>query len=192
MWGKCGERKQKNPRRTHSTRVLCTRSRSPVIVVYWGLNWPNCMKMRDFELVDTQYLQLIDLLAFMKNLQKMLVVVVWSGDQKWPTLNLCAQMSLLEKLEFTDVFRTRQSSSLMPFRSRWSGLTVVSPEGTQLSAPSCRLLPCFYLPRTTLAQARTGYSQGRIQAITSRKSDAQNPRCPDFAWTFLSGIHRNH
>ena len=25
-----------------------TRSRSPVIVVYWGPNWPNCVKMRDF------------------------------------------------------------------------------------------------------------------------------------------------
>ena len=25
MWGKCGERKQKNPRRTYSARVLCTR-----------------------------------------------------------------------------------------------------------------------------------------------------------------------
>lgn len=32
--------------------------------------------MRDFELIDTQYLQLIDLLAFMKNLQKMLAVIV--------------------------------------------------------------------------------------------------------------------
>ena len=27
VWGKCGERKQKNPRRKHSTRVLGTRSR---------------------------------------------------------------------------------------------------------------------------------------------------------------------
>ena len=26
MWGKCGERKQKNPRRMRSTRVLCTRA----------------------------------------------------------------------------------------------------------------------------------------------------------------------
>ena len=38
--------------------------------------------MRDFELVDTQYLQLIDLLAFMNNLQKMLSVVMQYGDQK--------------------------------------------------------------------------------------------------------------
>lgn len=38
--------------------------------------------MRDFELIDTQYLQLIDLLAFMKNLQKMLSVVMRYGDQK--------------------------------------------------------------------------------------------------------------
>ena len=38
--------------------------------------------MRDFELIDTQYLQLIDLLAFMKNLQKMLSVVMRCGDQK--------------------------------------------------------------------------------------------------------------
>ena len=38
--------------------------------------------MRDFELIDTQYLQLIDLLAFMNNLQKMLAVVMRYGDQK--------------------------------------------------------------------------------------------------------------
>ena len=32
-----------------STYILFgTRSRSPVIVVYWGLNWPNCVKMRHF------------------------------------------------------------------------------------------------------------------------------------------------
>ena len=33
MWGKCGERKQKNPRRTYSARVSCTRSRSPIYEV---------------------------------------------------------------------------------------------------------------------------------------------------------------
>ena len=27
MWGKCGERKRKNPRRARSARVSCTRSR---------------------------------------------------------------------------------------------------------------------------------------------------------------------
>ena len=38
--------------------------------------------MRDFELIDAQYLQLIDLLVFMKNLQKMLSVVMRYGGQK--------------------------------------------------------------------------------------------------------------
>ena len=38
--------------------------------------------MRNFELVDTQHLQLIDLLAFMNDLQKMLAVVMRYGDQK--------------------------------------------------------------------------------------------------------------
>ena len=38
--------------------------------------------MWDIELVDTQYLQLIDLLVFMNNLRKMLAVVMRYGDQK--------------------------------------------------------------------------------------------------------------
>ena len=38
--------------------------------------------MRDFELIDTQYLQLIELLIVMCNLQKMLAVVMRYGDQK--------------------------------------------------------------------------------------------------------------
>ena len=32
------------------------RTRSRVIVLYWGLNWANCVIMRDFESIDTQRL----------------------------------------------------------------------------------------------------------------------------------------
>ena len=93
-WCKCGaksKRKIANPWKSKTCDLKGTRSRSLVIVVYWGPDWPNCMKMRDFELVDTQCLQLIEMLIVMCNLQKMLAVVVWRGDQKWPTLNLCVK-----------------------------------------------------------------------------------------------------
>ena len=44
----CKKEKEKCKCLKTSTCILSgTRSRSPVIVVYWGLNWPNCVKTRD-------------------------------------------------------------------------------------------------------------------------------------------------
>ena len=121
----------------NSVRVCRTRSRSLVIVVYWGPNWPNCVKMRDF-LTYWHWMSVTDWVVgsygqFAKNTQS--YSMIW-----WPKVtnakSLCeyewycafpTSIRTCQEMQSCRLFLSR--SIILPSRRSWSmlALTALSP-----------------------------------------------------------------